>query len=145
MTEIEKLVEECARGGIYTASKTKHADKWKAYRSQGYPVISTWIDEAGEGESSCLADLWRRCIEESANAAALVLYAEPDDVLKGAWTELGAALACGVPVFAVGIEKFTVANHVGITHCATIDEAMRLARSLPKAEGEDGSTLPKAE
>ena len=75
----------------------------------------------------------------------LVLYAEPDDVLKGAWTELGAALACGVPVFAVGIEKFTVANHVGITHCATIDEAMRLARSLPKAEGEDGSTLPKAE
>lgn len=118
--------------GIYVASKTRHADMWRRYRDDGAPIISTWIDEAGEGESACLTDLWRRCIEEASRASALVLYCAEGDVLKGAWVELGAALASGKPVFAVGIEQFTVANHSGITHCATVDEALAATRSLKR-------------
>lgn len=113
------------RRGIYIASKTKHADRWRRLRDDaGLPIISTWIDEAGAGESGDLSDLWRRCILEASTASALVLYREPDDVLKGGWVELGAALACGVPVFAVGIEEFTIARDKRIRHFATLDAAL---------------------
>ena len=47
---LQRLLIKSERGramAIYTASKTKHADKWRALRSAGYPIISTWIDEAG--------------------------------------------------------------------------------------------------
>lgn len=88
---------------IYMASKTKHADKWKALRAGGVNIISTWIDEAGAGESSDLGELAMRCIlEASRHVDRVILYAEEGDVLKGAYIEVGAALARGVPVYAVG-------------------------------------------
>lgn len=113
-----------ARHGIYIASKTKHAKRWKELRAAGYPIISTWIDEAGAGESEDLSDLWDRCIAEASGCSLLVLYREPDDVLKGGWVELGAALANGVPVHAVGIEGFTIQHHRGIKHFDTIEAAL---------------------
>jgi hypothetical protein len=87
---------------IYIASKTKHAARWRDLRASGVNIISTWIDEAGEGESKDLADLAHRCIAEAANADALIIYAEPGDDLKGALVELGAALVYSVQIFAVG-------------------------------------------
>lgn len=47
------------------------------------------------------ADLWTRCVNEAASADALILYAMPDDHLKGALVEVGAALARQVPVYIV--------------------------------------------
>lgn len=115
--------------GIYIASKTRHADRWRAMRAAGMPIISTWIDEAGEGESADLHDLWDRCIEEASTCAAIVVYREPGDVLKGAWIELGAALALGVPVFAVGLEEYTVAKFKPIQHFQTVEAAFEAARN----------------
>jgi hypothetical protein len=112
--------------GIYIASKTKHAGLWIELRNR-YPIISTWIDEAGVGETSDWPDLWNRCISEASMASALVLYKEKEEILKGAWVEVGAALAYGVPVFAVGIEDFSVKHHPGITLCNTIEEAFEKA------------------
>lgn len=121
--------------GIYVASKVVHAELWRDLRHwEKDPIISTWIDEAGVGESASLEDLWRRCVTEASTAGALIIYRRPDEVLKGAWVELGAALASGVPVFAVGIEEFTVANHAGITHCADLIEARRLARAAAQVQ-----------
>lgn len=88
--------------GIYTASKTVHAAKWKQWRSEGLPVISTWIDEAGAGETSDFSDLWTRCISEASSAEILVAYREEGEVLKGAFIEIGAALQSGTPVICVG-------------------------------------------
>ena len=122
-----------ARRGIYFASKTKHANKWKALRQAGVPINSTWIDEAGEGESMDLNDLWMRCIHEASTASALVLYREPDDVLKGGWIELGAALSNGVPVHAIGCEGFTVAHHEGIAHHASVADALATIRKTKEA------------
>jgi hypothetical protein len=116
--------------GIYVASKVKHADAWKRLRAQGVPIISTWIDEAGVGESASLSDLWARCIFESSRADALIIYCEPGEVLKGAWVELGAALSAGVPVYAVGIQEFTVSHHKGIEHCDDLVDAFRRAREV---------------
>lgn len=112
------------RHGIYVASKVGHAPMWKMLRSAGLPIISTWIDEAGQGESKSLADLWLRCIAESSSAEILIVYRIDDEILKGGWVELGSAIATGVQVYAVGIGSFTVANHPAITHFDTLEAAI---------------------
>lgn len=126
---LERLMAK-ERYGIYVASKIRHAVTWKMLRSAGLPIISTWIDEAGQGGSDDMTDLWRRCISEASTAEALIVYRLPDEVLKGAWAEVGAALACGVPVHAVGIREFTIANASGITHFDDLDAAIDAARKL---------------
>ncbi len=115
------------RRGIYTASKTKHAHLWRDLRGAGAPIISTWIDEAGEGESGDLHDLWDRCISESRSCKALIVYREPQDVLKGAWVEIGAALAVGNPVYAVGLDGFTISKYRGIKHFSSLADAFKAA------------------
>jgi nucleoside 2-deoxyribosyltransferase len=96
-------------------------------RAAGAPIISTWIDEAGEGESADLHDLWGRCISESKNCDALIVYREPEDVLKGAWVEIGAALAVGRPVYAVGLNGFTISKYRGIKHFDCLADAFKAA------------------
>jgi len=112
---------------IYIASKTRHAPLWRDLRAAGAPIISTWIDEAGEGESADLNDLWRRCIVESCSCDTLIVYREPQDVLKGAWVEIGAALASGRPVYAVGLDGFTISKYQGIMHFPTLADAFKAA------------------
>lgn len=89
---------------IYTASKTRHADKWRRLRAEDprFRVNATWIDEAGAGQTKCFTDLWRRCVAEASAADALLLYVEEGEQLKGALVEVGAALATGTPVYVVG-------------------------------------------
>ncbi len=122
--------------GIYIASKISHAPKWIALRDAGVPINSTWIDRPFLMEPDDLTDLWVHCIAEVQNADALVVYrASPEEQLKGALSELGAALALGMPVFAVGITGLTIHKHPGIVNCAGLDEAFNAARivaSTPK-------------
>lgn len=123
------------KSGIYTASKTVHAQKWRELRAAGTPVIASWIDEAGVGETDDFADLWRRCIGEASRAAAVVLYREPGEVLKGAFIEAGAALAVGTPVHAVGCSEFSFVNHPLVTQHPNLSSAILAAlESAPAAE-----------
>ena len=110
--------------GIYTASKTSHAQKWIDLRASGLPIISTWIDEAGAGQSACMVDLWKRCVSESGGANALIVYAEDGDILKGGYVEVGCALSNGVPVFAVGPVQGSWTSHPMVTVCQSIEEAV---------------------
>lgn len=81
---------------IYVASRAsipERAAMWRKLRDEGAPIISSWIDEAGEGETDSFEDLWDRIRMEVGSARLLVLYAEPDDFpLKGALIEVGMAL-----------------------------------------------------
>lgn len=90
------------RTGIYFASKVKHADRWRALRAAGVCASSSWIDEAGEGETADYAELSERCLREIGLSVAMVLYCEPGEILKGALLEAGAALMAGTPVYLVG-------------------------------------------
>lgn len=137
----ERLTDRPCRG-VYIASKARHAPRWLALRAAGLPVISTWIDEAGEGESASLADLWRRCIAESASAAALLLYHEPGDEQKGAYVEVGAALASGVPVFVVGEPPGSWVNHALVTRCVSLSEASEKALAIASAPTRDPPIRP---
>ena len=114
---------------IYVASKTRHAQMWLDFRKDGFPISSTWIDEAEVGKTSDWSDLWVRCVKEAAQSAALVLYAEAGDLMKGALVEVGAALAMSRPVYAVGApSNSSWFNHPLVTICSNIEEAMWLAR-----------------
>jgi hypothetical protein len=114
--------------GIYIASRTRHAARWRALRASGVPIISTWIYEAGEGETSDWAELWERCVREASSCRGLILFAEPpeDDCLSGALVEAGVALGAGVPVYVVGesksIRKFV--RHPLVKRCSTVEEAI---------------------
>jgi hypothetical protein len=110
-SEIDQLRAQLAKAisalrgnkrGIYTASKVKHAAIWRHYRDQGFPIISTWIDEAEEGESSSYEELSVRCIEEAKSAQILMLFCEDEEILKGALIEAGAALASNVQIACIG-------------------------------------------
>ena len=91
--------------GIYVASRASipaRGAMWRIMRTAGWPIISSWIDEDGEGATGDFGELWSRIAREVTNAERLVLYAEPEDMpLKGALIEVGMALAAGVPVVAV--------------------------------------------
>ncbi|WP_434716224.1 hypothetical protein [Paraburkholderia sp. A3RO-2L] len=93
-------------GGTYIASRASipaRAAQWRHLRDvEGWHITSSWIDEAGEGETDSFSELWVRIENEIRNAERLILYAEADDFpLKGAYIEVGMALAFGIKVFVV--------------------------------------------
>jgi|SRR6266498_2431050 len=111
---------------IYTASKTTHAEKWRTLRHE-HDVTASWIDEAGEGQSSNYSELAARCITDIESADILLLYCEPGELLKGALIEAGIALAFGKPVRCVGecASLSRVFNkHPLWTQFATVKEAL---------------------
>jgi len=128
---------------IAVASKVKHAGLWRSMRASGCPIISTWIDDASIPKASRdINDLWRRSINEAAYCDAFIIYRELDDTLEGALIELGAALARGTPVFAVGLRDLGVAKYNRIRHFDDLDSAMQAATSkgaaLPVNDGQIG-------
>lgn len=118
--------------GIYIASKACHAPKWRFLRDSGHPIISTWIDEAGPGQTTDFNDLWSRCIHESSTADVLVVYREAGEVLKGGWVEVGAALAYGVPIIGIGIGEFSIAKFGRIRHSNSIDDAFAIIADMSR-------------
>lgn len=96
MTDQEKA------GPIYVASRASVPERpamWRELRRSGWQIVSSWIDEAGVGETDDFADLWDRIVREIASANKVVLYAAQDDFpLKGAILECGIAIGMGKPV-----------------------------------------------
>jgi hypothetical protein len=91
---------------VYAASRASvraRPEMWKRLRDRcGWRITSTWIDEAGEGETQSFSELWERIGLEIARAEGLILYAEASDLpLKGALVECGMALGMGKRVAVV--------------------------------------------
>lgn len=89
--------------GIYIASRASVPERsamWRNYRDLlGVPIVSSWIDEAADGETEDFGELWERILAEITECNRLVLYAEPSDFpLKGALVEVGMALSLGKPI-----------------------------------------------
>ena len=131
---------------IYIASRAtivERSARWRALRDSGVPIASSWIDEAGEGETADFTELWDRIMREIDSSSGLVLYAERDDFpLKGALIEAGIALGMGkhVVVCLPGVEVEARSarpigswiNHRLVTRCDDIHEAMLLAMRTPE-------------
>lgn len=125
--------------GTYVVSRASLPDRVAAWRRlrdvDGYKITSTWIDEAGPGESRDLPDLWIRIDNEIRRSERLVLYVEMEDFpLKGALVEVGIAIAHQVPirVVAPGVVLDPVSmrplgswiRHPLVTFASSIEEAM---------------------
>lgn len=120
--------------GIYMASKAvAHGPRWRALREQGFPILSSWIDESDPGLTLDWPDLWERCLSEVKSAAALIVYLEPGEVLKGAWIEVGAALALGIPVIGVGVEEHSISKSGKIRVVENLDTALEIAMTFVAA------------
>jgi hypothetical protein len=130
---------------IYVASRASVPERpamWIRYRSQGWNICSTWIDEAGNGDTDDLGELWQRIENEIRQAAALILYAEDGDFpLKGALVEVGMAIGMGKPVFVVCSAELdegslrplgSWAKHPLVTFCATVPSALASALSAAR-------------
>lgn len=115
---------------IYVSSKLQHRDKWLG---SGMPIISTWIHGVELPPSECSA-MWDRYRGEVAACDGFVLYAEPDDQLKGCMLELGMAFALARPIVIVwtgSIEDLaskvgTIVHHESVKVAPSIGEAARL-------------------
>ena len=87
---------------IYVASRASIPElpaMWQALRSNGWNISSSWIDEAGEGETACMTTLWQRIEQEISTSVGVLLYVRPQDFpLKGALIECGIALGMQKPV-----------------------------------------------
>lgn len=110
--------------GLYVASKAKHGAMWKALRASGVPIVSTWIDEFGEGETASWSDSWSRFVQEASSARAVIFYCEAGEVHKGALVEIGCALAAGRPIFVVGPIDHSWINHPLVSRCESITAAL---------------------
>lgn len=110
---------------IYGASKVKHWQLWRSFRDMGCNITSTWIDFVDQVQyPEALAGA---CISEIENCDALIIYAEEWDVLKGAYIEMGAALAFNKPVYMVGkVLKDESVFSTKAYRCRTILEAFKL-------------------
>jgi hypothetical protein len=82
---------------IYVVSRASiptRPQMWRGYRQRGARIVSSWIDEAGPGETKNFPAFWERITAEIRICHRLVLYAEAEDFpLKGALIEVGMALA----------------------------------------------------
>lgn len=132
----------CSMSGIYVASRVKQAEVWKDYRARGWKINSTWIDEAGEGETADFGDLWARIRDEIARSHCLVFYAAgvEDFPFKGALVEVGMALAMGKRVL-VALEGVMLDGRTmrpvgswlldrNVHRYDTLEEAMDVARGV---------------
>lgn len=113
---------------IYIASKSCHAAKWRALRDEGLPIICTWIDQAAPGATSDWAALWDDCIGEARHSTHLIVYREDGEQLRGAYVEMGAALATGSEVWFVGPDDGSVTRNPRLRRASCMTEA--LARIL---------------
>lgn len=105
MNEVNERHERIVSTPVYVASRASVPDRpamWQELRRGGWNITSSWIDEAGNGETQCFAELWSRIESEIKQSDGVILYAHGDDFpLKGALIEAGMALGMGKRVAVV--------------------------------------------
>lgn len=116
--------------GFYVASEAFHGPMWRAFKDAGYPITSTWIHESGVGETDDFADLWTRCIKEAAGSRCLLVYRLAGEQLKGGFVEVGAALAAGKKVVAVGCDDQSFVNHPNVVKHTNLAAGLYAAKKL---------------
>ena len=94
----------------------------------GFGVIHDWTEEGSSetiDRSACaMEDIW------AATHCDAVLMMWSDD-MRGAWVEMGAALAKGIPVIVVGVEKreFCIfMEHPAVIHFPSLADAIAFMR-----------------
>lgn len=139
---------------IYVASRAsipERSAKWRELRESGVNITSSWIDEAGPGETTSFEELWDRIQAEIMRSVGVLLYAEPGDFpLKGALIEAGMSLGMLKPVVVclphVNLEGASCRpigswiKHRRVIRCDVVEQAIGILVNSPKF----GADLPSS-
>lgn len=92
---------------IYTASKLKHAAKWRQLCEDNAVLYAhaRWLKHSRMQTPDTPENaktFWLQDEQDVKDADVVLVYAESDDKLRGALVEAGIAIACGIPVIVVG-------------------------------------------
>ena len=87
---------------FHVASDYAFDEMWRHFRSVGYRIISTWIDDYGSGVTVDLAGLAFRRIADVTKAEVCILFPAYSWVHSISMADVGAALAAGREVRCVG-------------------------------------------
>ena len=109
---------------IYCASKSKHAPLWEKWKARGVHVTSSWLEKFDQGRLSDQTAHWNSILADIKGSDALVLYAEPGEVQKGALAEFGIAFGLGKKLFYVGPveDSLTAVEHASVVHYSSLEE-----------------------
>ena len=135
---------------VYVCSRTRYAREWINLRNSGWNITSTWIDEAGPGQTKDFKSLWHRIQSEIAQSDVLIAYFnESDPTGQGMFVEIGMALAFNIPVILVreslryrdlqGIISTpgSWTNHSGVvTQTDSFQSALEVARTLSERKAQ---------
>lgn len=118
---------------VYTASKLYQYEKrWRKLKAEllpdGIDLHARWYRqvELGVEETPSNAEVfWQQDIEDVQNSAAVLVFGEDDDYLRGALVEAGVALGAGIPVIVVGDFNYGTWIHTpGAVHVRSIEDAV---------------------
>ena len=122
---------------IYTASKLRHGHMWRKICDNRSDVIlhARWLKHIPIGtpdDPMNAPAFWLQDQQDIRDSDAVLVYAEPTDMLRGALVEVGMALAYGVPVIVVGDhEDYGTWRWHPLVHWAPdIDAAIALAKTF---------------
>jgi len=138
--------EQYPRGNhtFYVASRMRHYKMWLEYFRKGALIVSSWIHEAHREEKRTKAEWVHRAelnIKEATEADILVFYAREDDQnWRGAWQEVGAALAAGKHVRVVKVGDPDLGEmllpHPRVCVYDSLEEALNLEKEEETEENE---------
>lgn len=132
---------------IYTASKPRHAATWRAMRAEGFRIIATWIDYADGGAVVDWQRLWLDCVSEAAQANVTLVYIEHGDELRGAYIEMGVAIANNRRVFFVNPDNVRISDathHPLVTTFDSLAAAKAALTNLSKVSVASSSSDKRA-
>ena len=120
---------------ISRASIPARSAMWRRLRDEGWPIVASWIDEAGPGESLNREALLTRCFEEIVQATAVIMYVEITDLpLKIAFGEACIALEHRIPIHLVaeGVHESLLGlePHSLVYRWPTVDAALWAAQPM---------------
>src|SRR5260221_5839328 len=116
---------------VYTASKLRHAELWRALKWENVIWTARWpfihVDKIPD-TGGFAARFWEHDMQDVAKADLVLVYAEPEDKLRGALVEVGAALATGKKVIVIGEHEDygTWQFHPNVIRIARLDEGQIL-------------------
>jgi len=122
---------------VYTASKLKHADKWRALCGDNLHIQchARWLKHCAIGTPDTpehAVEFWMQDEQDVKDADAVLVFAEGEDHLRGALVEAGMAIAYGVPVIVVGDhpDYGTWQHHPGVQKMDDLPSALAYLKSL---------------
>ena len=123
---------------IYFASKLKHGQKWQdlCANNQGFIAHARWLKHnvmGTEDSAENAGEFWLQDEQDVQDADVVIVYAAPEDHLRGALVEAGIAIANNVPVIVVGEhpDYGTWQHHPGVSRAESLTAALIAAIRTP--------------